>query len=125
MCRRIHRAWQAGHYAIQPRRSARGAPGIAAARRPVMRLPARLLTLSSLSSLWLVGCGGSPHRELQVMSYTPQGSVDHAGSVGIRFDKPVVDDAMVASRSPPTASRSRRRAHRGERGDQGRTTRKA
>lgn len=95
MCRRIHRAWQARHCTIQPRRSARGAPGIAAARRPVMRLPARLLTLSSLSSLWLVGCGGSPHRELQVMSYTPQGSVDHAGSVEIRFDKPVVDEAMV------------------------------
>ncbi|HEX3476065.1 MAG TPA: MG2 domain-containing protein, partial [Kofleriaceae bacterium] len=29
------------------------------------------------------------------MSYTPQGSVDHAGSVEIRFDKPVVDEAMV------------------------------
>src|SRR5262245_60776838 len=57
-------------------------------------LGASLLSVCSLS-LWLVGCGGSPHRDLQVMSYTPQGSVDHAGSVEIRFDKPVVDEAMV------------------------------
>jgi uncharacterized protein YfaS (alpha-2-macroglobulin family) len=30
-----------------------------------MRLPVPLLTLSSLSSLCLVGCSGSPHRDLQ------------------------------------------------------------
>jgi hypothetical protein len=100
-------------------------PGITAGTAAGHALAGPALTLSSLSSRWLVGCGGSPHRELQVMSYTPQSSVDHAGSVGIRFDKPVVDDVMVASRSPPAASRSRRRAHRGQRGDQGRTTRKA
>jgi hypothetical protein len=43
--------------------------------------PARRFTLRSLSSLCLVGCGGSLHHERQVRPLTPPGSVDHAGSV--------------------------------------------
>ena len=46
-------------------------------------------------------CGGSTHRDLQVMSYTPQGSVDLPGPVEIKFDKPVVDEAMVGKPVAP------------------------
>lgn len=45
----------------------------------------------------VIGCGGEPTRsEVQVTSYTPQGSIDGAETITIRFDKPVVPDALVA-----------------------------
>src|ERR1041384_108405 len=46
-------------------------------------------------------CGGSPHHDLRVMSYTPQGSIEHAASVEIKFDQPVVDEAMVGKPVEP------------------------
>jgi len=49
------------------------------------------------------GCGGSPHHDLQVMSYTPQGPIDKVGPVEIKFDKPVVDEAMVGKPAEPGA----------------------
>jgi hypothetical protein len=57
------------------------------------------LRLVPASSLLVVGlsCGGNPRRDLKVMSYAPQGAVDKAEPVEIRFDKPVVDAAMVGS----------------------------
>lgn len=49
------------------------------------------------------GCGGGTHHDLQVMSYTPQGPVDKPGPVEIKFDKPVVDEAMVGKPAEPGA----------------------
>ena len=51
------------------------------------------------------GCGGgtAAKGDLQVMSYAPQGPVDKAEPVEIRFDKPVVDDAMVGKPADPTS----------------------
>lgn len=43
----------------------------------------------------LLGCGGGRQGDVQVMSYGPQGAVDKAEPVEIRFDKPVVPEAMV------------------------------
>lgn len=51
----------------------------------------------------LLGCGGSPRGDLQVMSYTPQGPIDKAEAVEIKFDKPVVDEAMVGKPADPAA----------------------
>lgn len=48
------------------------------------------------------GCGGNPHRDLQVMSYTPEGSIEGAESIVIRFDKPVVEDALVSQAPDPS-----------------------
>jgi uncharacterized protein YfaS (alpha-2-macroglobulin family) len=44
----------------------------------------------------LAACGQSSKSEIQVSSYSPQGSVDSAESITIRFDKPVVPETMVA-----------------------------
>src|SRR5450755_4587705 len=57
------------------------------------------LRLVPASSLLVVGlsCGGNPRRDLKVMSYAPQGAVDKAQPVEIRFDKPVVEAAMVGA----------------------------
>lgn len=51
------------------------------------------------------GCGGgnAAKGDLQVMSYAPQGPVDKAEPVEIRFDKPVVDEAMVGKPADPTS----------------------
>ena len=80
--REIHRAWS-GHGG--PTNAAPcAAPGCAAPRRPVLYLPARLRTLASRSSRWLVGCGGSRRRAQQVMSYTLQGSIDGSAAAAAR-----------------------------------------
>jgi uncharacterized protein YfaS (alpha-2-macroglobulin family) len=47
------------------------------------------------------GCGGGTPHDLQVMSYSPQGPVDRPGPVEIKFDKPVVDEAMVGKPAAP------------------------
>ncbi len=54
-------------------------------------------------SLLVLGlsCGGSTRRDLKVMSYAPQGPVDKAEPVEIRFDKPVVDERMVGKPADP------------------------
>ena len=50
----------------------------------------------------LLACGGGGKKaDLQVMSFTPQGQVDKAEAVEIRFDKPVVDEAMVGKPAAP------------------------
>lgn len=56
-----------------------------------------------ISSLLLVGCGSgtTPYRDLQVMSYAPEGPVEKAELVEIRFDKPVVDDSLVGKPAAP------------------------
>ena len=52
--------------------------------------------LAGILGLLLAGCGGGgPHRDLQVMAYSPQGSIEKAELVEIKFDKPVVEDALV------------------------------
>jgi len=49
----------------------------------------------------LLGCGGSAKPDVQVMSYAPQGAVDKAEPVEIKFDKPVVAEAMVGKPADP------------------------
>lgn len=65
-----------------------------------MRSSIAVSALGVLGAL-LTSCGGSPHRDLQVMSYTPQGPVDQLVPVEIKFDKPVVDEAMVGKPVAP------------------------
>ena len=43
----------------------------------------------------LLGCGGGKKGDVQVMSYAPQGAVDKAEPVEIKFDRPVVPEGMV------------------------------
>ena len=49
----------------------------------------------------LAGCGGSKKGDVQVMSFAPQGPVDKAEAVEIRFDKPVVGESMVGQPADP------------------------
>ena len=49
-----------------------------------------------------LGCGGGKKGDLQVMSYAPQGPVDKAEAVEIRFDKPVVGEALVGKPADAT-----------------------
>lgn len=55
--------------------------------------------------LAVAACGGGqqPKTDLQVMSFGPQGSVDKAEPVEIKFDKPVVPETMVGKPADPTA----------------------
>ncbi|MBA3462920.1 MAG: hypothetical protein H0T46_23390 [Deltaproteobacteria bacterium] len=53
----------------------------------------------------LLGCGGPKKSDLQVMSYAPQGPVDKAEAVEIKFDKPVVGDALVGKAADPAIVR--------------------
>ncbi|HEX4417347.1 MAG TPA: Ig-like domain-containing protein, partial [Kofleriaceae bacterium] len=50
--------------------------------------------------VWL-GCGGASPHDLQVMSYAPRGALEHAAPVEIKFDKPVVDAALVGTPIAP------------------------
>ncbi|MCW5802873.1 MAG: hypothetical protein KIT31_10845 [Deltaproteobacteria bacterium] len=54
-------------------------------------------------SLLALSCsgGGAVQRDVQVMSYTPTGSVDRAEAIVIRFDKPIVGDALVGKPADP------------------------
>ncbi|HEY4182337.1 MAG TPA: MG2 domain-containing protein [Kofleriaceae bacterium] len=54
-------------------------------------------------ALLVTGCGGNQKSDLQVMSYTPSGSVEKTEPVEIKFDKPVVDEAMVGKPADPAA----------------------
>ncbi|MGE0400680.1 MAG: alpha-2-macroglobulin [Kofleriaceae bacterium] len=56
--------------------------------------------------LLVAACGGGQQpakTDLQVMSYGPQGPVDKAEPVEIKFDKPVVAEAMVGKPADPLA----------------------
>jgi len=53
----------------------------------------------------IAGCGGNPPHDLQVMSYAPQGALTQAGPVEIKFDKPVVDEAMIGKAAAPDSVR--------------------
>lgn len=59
-------------------------------------------SLAMLLSSAVLSCGGTPKGDLQVMSYAPQGPVDKAEPVEIRFDKPVVDESMVGKPADPS-----------------------
>ncbi|MGE5185074.1 MAG: alpha-2-macroglobulin family protein, partial [Acidobacteriota bacterium] len=63
------------------------------------------MRLSRLCVLLLAaGCGSSPApHDLQVMSYSPQGAVDKAQPVEIRFDKPVVGEDMIGKPAAATS----------------------
>lgn len=49
----------------------------------------------------LGSCGGGPHRDLQVMSYTPQGPIDRASPIEIKFDRPAVSEALIGKPAAP------------------------
>jgi uncharacterized protein YfaS (alpha-2-macroglobulin family) len=53
----------------------------------------------------VTSCGGTtpPHRDLQVMAFSPQGSLDAPRPVEIKFDQPVVAEAMVGKPADPAA----------------------
>ena len=53
----------------------------------------------------IASCSGGQQQkgDLQVMSYGPQGPIDKAEPVEIKFDKPVVDEAMVGKPAGPSA----------------------
>ncbi|MGE0549418.1 MAG: alpha-2-macroglobulin [Kofleriaceae bacterium] len=46
-------------------------------------------------------CGGGGPRDLHVMSFSPQGPIDKTEPLEIRFDKPVIDAAMVGTPVSP------------------------
>jgi uncharacterized protein YfaS (alpha-2-macroglobulin family) len=53
----------------------------------------------------MLSCGGGGNtrsRELQVMSFAPEGVVDRAETIVIRFDQPVVDETMVSKTADQT-----------------------
>ena len=52
-------------------------------------------TAAGVLGVVLAGCGGTPPHELQVMSFAPQGTVTQPSPVEIKFDKPVVEEALV------------------------------
>src|SRR4051812_3413974 len=60
--------------------------GIAAAQAACM---ARLFRCSVLAAL-ATSCGGGAPHDLQVMSYTPTGSIEKIAPIEIKFDRPVV-----------------------------------
>ncbi len=70
-------------------------------------VPRRLRTSGSLISalgLLLASCGGSPRaNDVQVMSFAPKGPIEKTEPITIRFDKPVVDEAMVGKPADPRA----------------------
>ena len=63
------------------------------------------MRFACLASFLLAACGGGqqPKTDLQVMSYGPQGHVDKAEPVEIKFDKPVVEESMVGKPADPAA----------------------
>ncbi len=63
------------------------------------------MRFACLASSLLMACGGGqqPTTDLQVMSYGPQGAIDKAEPVEIKFDKPVVEEAMVGKPADPSA----------------------
>ncbi|HEU0031320.1 MAG TPA: Ig-like domain-containing protein [Kofleriaceae bacterium] len=51
-----------------------------------------------------LSCGGSTaHRDLKVMSFTPEGAIEKAESIVIRFDKPVVEAGLVSKPADPSS----------------------
>src|SRR5688500_6552105 len=59
-----------------------------------------------IALLGLFGCGGdAPRSEVQVTSFSPNGTIDSAETITIRFDKPVIDDAKIAQPIDPSAIR--------------------
>ncbi len=66
-------------------------------------LSGKLTSPAALAGMaMLLSCGGSTaHRDIKVMSFTPDGSIEKAETIVIRFDKPVVDEAMVSKPADP------------------------
>ncbi|MGE3546474.1 MAG: MG2 domain-containing protein, partial [Kofleriaceae bacterium] len=60
-----------------------------------------LICVAGVLTALVPGCGGGGPRDLQVMSFSPQGAIDKTEPLEIRFDKPVVDEAMVGTRVSP------------------------
>ena len=61
------------------------------------------LSLTSVAVALSCGGGTSPRsRELQVMSFAPSGVIDKAETIVIRFDEPVVDEALVSKTADQT-----------------------
>lgn len=50
-----------------------------------------------------LSCGGGARRDLQVMSFAPGGAIDKAEPISMKFDKPVVDEAMVGKPADPSS----------------------
>jgi len=51
--------------------------------------------------LCAVSCGGGPRSDLRVMSYAPQGPIERAELVEIKFDQPVVGEELVGKPADP------------------------
>jgi uncharacterized protein YfaS (alpha-2-macroglobulin family) len=61
------------------------------------------LSLTSVAVALSCGGGTTPRsRELQVMSFAPSGVIDKAETIVIRFDEPVVDEALVSKTADQT-----------------------
>ena len=70
--------------------------------RRVLSRSVRLTSPCALAGLaLLLSCGGNPHRDVQVMSYSPEGAIEKAETIVIRFDKPVVAEALVSKPADP------------------------
>ncbi|MEO8699520.1 MAG: MG2 domain-containing protein, partial [Kofleriaceae bacterium] len=72
------------------------------------RVLARSLRLTSPCALaglaLLLSCGGprpAGNRELQVLAFSPEGTIDKAEQITIRFDKPVVAESAVGKPADP------------------------
>lgn len=64
--------------------------------RRLPRALSRAVTRALPLVLLAASCGGNTlHQDVRVMSFSPQGAVDKAESIVIRFDKPVVAKALV------------------------------
>jgi hypothetical protein len=51
----------------------------------------------------LAGCGSSPARDLQVVSWSPEGAIERVEPVEIRFDRAVVESTLVGQSAAPTS----------------------
>jgi len=60
-----------------------------------------LLRSSALSMSIALACGGPTKPDVQVMSFTPSGTIDKAETIVIRFDKPVIDVKLVSKPADP------------------------
>jgi len=63
--------------------------------------------LATLGAAALLSCGGKPHRDLTVTSWSPGEAIDYAVPIEVRFDRPVIEAArglQMRTRGPGEAA---------------------
>src|ERR1043165_1300296 len=73
---------------------------------PVLRCLRTSGALASVLGMLLASCsgsGGTRVNDVQVMSFAPKGPIDKPEPITIRFDKPVIEEALVGKPADPQA----------------------